>query len=46
MDRDRIEPEYGDTAYLEEEPLKATSEFEVLSYPGCREGRDDGNDSF
>lgn len=34
MDRYGLEPDYGDTVYLEEEPLMPTSEFEIMSYPG------------
>jgi hypothetical protein len=46
MDRYRIEPDYGDTVYLEDEPLKATSEFEVLSYPRSEGGRDGEDERF
>ena len=44
MDRYRIEPDHGDTVYLEEEPLKTTSEFEVLTYPGTQRSRDEEDD--
>lgn len=46
MDRYRIEPDHGDTIYLEDEPLMATSEFEIMSYLGSLAGQEEVDDGF